>query len=278
MKFLVCIPQPKNYIHCRAFDDIADTVHFGLLALGHTSERLNTIPEDTWGRRMILFGPHLPGVDLSLLPSDTILYNLEQTDGSWIPKLTEMFQGKTVWDYSLRNVVLWKANGIRAVHVPIGTVPEMSRIEACPESAKSIDVLFYGRMNERRWRVIKQCQERDLDIVILENRYGEERDRLIRQSRVILNVHFYETRILEVVRISYLLANGACIVSEESFEAEGYWNANAIAFAPYEKLAETCVWWVNQPAQREKLSERARTYIRTLDETEYLKNALEETG
>ena len=38
--------------------------------------------------------------------------------------------------------------------------------------------------------------------------YGEVRDRWIARSRVVLNIHFYDIKVAEQVRLSYLLNNG----------------------------------------------------------------------
>ena len=49
---------------------------------------------------------------------------------------------------------------------------------------------------------------------------GAERDALIARARLVLNLHFYPTAIFELVRVSYLLANGKAVVAECGPETE----------------------------------------------------------
>jgi hypothetical protein len=44
--------------------------------------------------------------------------------------------------------------------------------------------------------------------------YREERDRLIARAKVVLNMHYYDARVFEIVRVSYLLSNEKAVVAE----------------------------------------------------------------
>ena len=50
--------------------------------------------------------------------------------------------------------------------------------------------------------------------------FGKERDALIARSRVVLNLHQYDTHIFEQVRVNYLLINGKVVVSEVADDTE----------------------------------------------------------
>jgi hypothetical protein len=112
-----------------------------------------------------------------------------------------------VWDHTLRNIEKWKAmNRLHAPsHVPLGYVPELSRIKA--SQAQDIDVLFYGSLNERRTAILNALKNAGLKVHTVFGVYGEQRDESIARCKVVLNIHFYETRVFEFVRIAYLLAN-----------------------------------------------------------------------
>ena len=56
----------------------------------------------------------------------------------------------------------------------------------------------------------------DLRVKALFGVYGKERDAWIAQSKIVLNVHYYNVKIFEAVRISYLLNNRVIVLSEES--------------------------------------------------------------
>jgi hypothetical protein len=104
MKYVVTIVSPPGYVHSAVFQEVAETIHYGLLSLGHDSILTNEglLP----GRRHIVLGSNLlPTYRLPINP-DSILYNLEQIDpGSpWLnTELLELFKRYTVWNYSKIN-------------------------------------------------------------------------------------------------------------------------------------------------------------------------------
>ena len=55
-----------------------------------------------------------------------------------------------------------------------------------------------------------------LKVIHLFGSYGKSRDEFIGRAKLLLNMHLYEAKILEVVRISYYLANKCAVLSEFS--------------------------------------------------------------
>jgi hypothetical protein len=142
-----------------------------------------------------------------------------------------------VWDYSEENIRFLKEQGIDALHLPIGYHQSLEQV---PQGLlKDIDVLFFGSVGERRQKILNiLLQEKKVRLHALFGVYGRERDEFIARSKIILNVHFYPTRIFEAVRISYLLNNRCFVVSEES-EVNPYQGVPLPMF-PYEQLADAC--------------------------------------
>ena len=112
-------------------------------------------------------------------------------------------------------------------------------------------------MNGRRRAILEALSALGLRVHVAFGVYGEQRDRLVARSKVILNIHYYQAKVFEIVRVSYLLANRCCVVSErgvdpsEEREFEG-----AVAFAAYEELVETCVRLCADPGARQALQEQ----------------------
>ncbi|EOQ14622.1 hypothetical protein KOY_00220 [Bacillus cereus VDM021] len=73
-------------------------------------------------------------------------------------------------------------------------------------------------MNERRKAVFDQLKKLapDLNIIFKSNVWGILRNELIARSKIILNIHYYLTGILETPRISHAVANHKFIISETS--------------------------------------------------------------
>lgn len=217
MKFNISVTRPKGFLHASAFAEVVESLAWALSALGHeVTEYENWLVSDA---RNILFGAELlaPGVKL---PVGTIVYNLEQPTHPNIEKVRAVAKGLTVWDYSLTNVREWRRLGYDVRHVPIGYTPNLTRIPKA--NVEDIDVLFMGWMTPRRVAIIEQLRAAGLHVVAPAPCYGAARDQLVSRAKIILNVHHDGRELFEVVRVSYMLANSKCVVSERSADDEDY--------------------------------------------------------
>ena len=79
----------------------------------------------------------------------------EKNNSSWFNKnyIKKLKSAISVWDYSLRNVQNLKSYGIHATYVPLIYMPTLDTIPRLPEQEKTIDVLFYGSINQRRKKI-----------------------------------------------------------------------------------------------------------------------------
>lgn len=187
-----------DYPHTQAFD------HVELWLRNAFKSRAGTV----------ILGGHL--LRECNMPSDYIIYNLEQiTSESPLvsSEYIELMKRQVVWDYSKRNIAELEKLGIKAIHMPIGYDPSLAKIPANIE--KDIDCLFYGSINERRRKILSSVNAHTLFGV-----YGEELDAYIARARIVLNCHFYESKLFEVVRCSYLLANNKFVISEPGLDKE----------------------------------------------------------
>jgi hypothetical protein len=260
VQFAIVTPDPAQWVHVRAFDEVADAIQAGLLELGHSCERSPGRLLDY--RTHILFGAHLlpPAASLN---AGTILFNLEQIvpGGLWVTReYIERLRRYRVWDYSARNIAALGEMGIHDVmHVPLGHAKVLERILSVEED---IDVLFYGVYNERRMAPLRRLAERGWKVKWVRGLYGKERDELIARSRITANIHFYEESRLEMARCLYLLANGRFVLSEESPDTEETGLADGIAFAPYEGIEEACNWYLEHPRERAAVAAAGREIVR----------------
>jgi hypothetical protein len=276
MSYAVAIVSPEGYVHSLAFQEVAESIHYALLALGYDSVMTTNFDDPT--RRYIVFGSNLVSMVPGLtLPANAILFNLEQfsPESTWIePSLLDLFRSYAVWDYSPVNIGLLAEQGITHVrHVPIGYVPELTRIPQ--DVPQDIDVLFYGSYNDRRRAILVALEERGVNVQTLFAVYGAERDAMIARSRIVLNLHFFESKIFEIVRVSYLLANGRFVVSERGSDAahEALYES-ALAFSEYEDLVDTCIHYLNHEDQRQAIAQAGFNLMRNHLQTEFLKPVL----
>lgn len=274
MRFAVSVITPPGYVHSQAFSELAESLHHALLALGHDS--VLSTRTDNRRRRHIVFGANLLVKRPQPLPEDSILYNLEQLgpDSPWdTPAYRELLSRYRVWDYAQSNIRRLAEHGIAAEHLPVGWMPQLKRIA---ERGRDVDVLFYGVVNQRRADVLDALVARGLRLHVLTDVYGRERDAWIARSRVVLNLHHYPANLFEVVRVSYLLGNGVCVLSERGDDAEleqPY--QGAVAFADYADLPDACLALVGDPARQALLRQSAVEAMASLDLRSLLQPRLE---
>jgi hypothetical protein len=204
-----------------------------------------------------------------------ILFNLEQiAPGSpWLTtEYLALLRGRPVWDYSLQNIGELARLGIGATHCDIGYMPALTRIKPARED---IDVLFVGSLNERRMAVLQDVRNRGARLAYLFNLYGRERDAHIARSKIVLNLHFHEARVFEIVRVSYLLANRKCVVSETGLDRRYEQRfQTGIAFAPYDELADVCMRLLHKPEECGTLARLGFARMSSLSQKEFLRRAL----
>src|SRR6201997_2972660 len=139
MLFAVAVvAPPSNPTIGGAFREIAEAVHHALVALGHDSVLTNRLDLDE-RRTIVLGGNHLVHYGLEL-PKKPIFYNLEQLgdDSPWMemPEFVNLLRRYPTWDYSQANIERLAELGLpRPAHVPIGYVPELTRIAPAPEGS-----------------------------------------------------------------------------------------------------------------------------------------------
>ncbi|MDR6901655.1 hypothetical protein [Rhizobium miluonense] len=254
----IWIVSPEGYVHSRAFEDVALGLHYAFAELGGSAP-LVTNPRDWNGRVPIVYGANLlPSVAAQWLPPESIIVNMEQVsaESSWINhRYLGLLKKFAVLDYSERNRQGLARFGVPAEILDVGYNRHLTRVPQAP--VKDIDVLFYGSVNERRKNVLVALQASGLNLVHLFGVYGAERDAFIGRSKIVLNVHHFDAAIFEICRVSFLLANGACVVSEGNIhDPEVAAFAEGMAFCNYDRLVETCIELVRDDERRSAIASR----------------------
>jgi hypothetical protein len=217
-----------------------------------------TDPKHIKGCAVVLGAHLLTTYDKASLPKDLILYNLEQMqEGSpWVKQeYMDLLKRYPVWDYSARNIEKLKSYGITNVMLcGIGYMPELTCIQPVEED---LDVVFIGSTNPRRLAVLEQLAAAGKKVTVGFDIYGKERDMLLARGKIALNLHYYDAQIFEITRVSYLLANHKCVVSETGHDKELEDPLRSgVAFAPYEDLVSTCLKLLDMPDERKRIARK----------------------
>jgi hypothetical protein len=139
--------------------------------------------------------------------------------------------GAALVDLSRSGVRALRRAGLEAEHVPLG----FSRHWACPpallERDRTLDVLHLGIWSEHRARALARCARtlaRRRSRLVLSDPDGpnpapapnfvteEDKWSLLRDARVLLNVHVADRPYFEWQRVVQAISNGAAVVSEHS--------------------------------------------------------------
>ena len=280
MKFNLVHIIPNHRMHGpNGYMEIIETVRWGLEQLGHSA----SYSRGTFSNQAIniIFGAHmLSEGTLQMLPTDSIVYNFEQMRGvpaQEIRSEIHLYAKKVqVWEYSMFNMDAWSdittAYPVKAV--PVGYAPILSRIARANE--QNIDILFYGTPNSKRLGVFQALSSIGLTSVFLSGIYGPARDEIISRSKVVLNVNYLDdSRIFEVARVSYLMANKKAVVSlfdhNTAIEQD---LVNGIKLSPAGSFMADCLRMVENRGEREALEQSGYEVITQRDIRPILEKAL----
>ncbi len=247
-------PQPLT----RTFDDVMTACAHALRDLGHTAVTTSACDTD---RINLVFGYYFTK---HLFPERSIVYQLEPVCGLTLSHSgqvpVEDLRRHIVWDYSRHNVEQLRRFGVEAHYVPIGYHPGLRRVSAVAE--QDIDVLFYGVPTPRRQAILSELRRRGLRTECAFDVFGQDLDSLIARAKVVLNLHSRsEFRVLESVRVGYLLSNRKAVVAEVGHNDDDDDLAAGIAGVPYPQLVNACVDLVRDHTARTELEAAAFAVI-----------------
>lgn len=138
-----------------------------------------------------------------------------------------------IWDYDIDNIEFLKSEGFsRIKHVPLPYSENLKRVNK--NKNPEYDIIFYGSINERRIKFLEYLKdnyklliiapsydvEKYKDSIIgnymVKDVYGDDLFEYIFNSKIVLNLHYYDSKIQEQARIFELLINNKTVVSEKS--------------------------------------------------------------
>lgn len=203
------------------------------------------------------------------LPGKYIVAQTEQPGSNWFnPSLYKAFDGAMgIIDFSPRLDRQWKSMGYNSHYVPIRIPMDMfidvgAKDIFFTDAHKDIDVLFYGGKRDRRVKLEKRLKKRFPKKKIVFRYYdlfGEERERFISRSKIVLNTHFWIESSLETHRIEYLMARGKCVVSETSMDKDlDAEYSRAVNFCTYDTMEQMISRLLRNPNEIESSGKRSR--------------------
>lgn len=246
-----------------SYMEVIDSLQWGFQVLGYEcSFRLNEIDRSCVN---IVFGFAAALNAGNVFPPGTILYNLEQYAG-FEPKSPEMFatiaDRYQIFDYCQANLEWWHQFHPRFTpyYARVSYAPCLSRIGT--QENEDIDILFVGALYPARAESLFACgkpmSQTAHSVVSLTNIWGKQRDEFISRSKVLLNLSnpSADTRIFEIVRVSYYLANRKAVICEargdQIIEED---MKSVLRFGDKHGISLLCEELTHQPALRRQYAE-----------------------
>lgn len=160
------------------------------------------------------------------LPMRFIYYQVEQSNSKFLKDLKllkktiyMMCKAEKVWEYTTMTRHLYSKyclNKLSWVPMPFYYNENIEKLnfDSC-----EYDIFFYGHFNERRKKILNELGKY-FKLKEGFKCYGEMKNILIKKSKIILNLHFYEDSSLESCRINEILNYNKLIISENSLKDE----------------------------------------------------------
>ena len=275
----VCLIKPKNYIHYLALQELAELIHFSVLELGLKSQITFNYCDNNPSTKNIVLGAHLLNDNLiEDIPENTIIFNTEQIESiteNWKKKILNLARKNIIfWDYSQYNLdYLSKTINIKGKLFQIGYQKELNRINHNID--KNIDVLFYGSINARREHIINKLKDRKINVKTLFGVYGKERDDLIAKSKLILNMHMYDSKIFEIVRVFYLLSNSIPVLTEVGSDTKFNNDfLDLICKSTYENIEKNIIYLLENDKKRIEIGENGLNAIKKFPQIKFTEQIL----
>jgi hypothetical protein len=220
LKVNIAIIQPTDYVHALGFVDQARYLRYQLSRLGAevtlSKQRLRADAIN------VVMGAHTSFHIESAQRAACVFWNLEQlgSGGADVPGwYLQLLRDYPVIEYNIDNVHSYRPDSPASVPVlPFLHAPYLYQpARDVPLEQRQFDILFIGAMNSARRELILRLHEAGITVhTFTAPLYGEERDVYIRNSKAVLNIHFYASSRFEQVRVSHCLSLGTPVISQRA--------------------------------------------------------------
>jgi glycosyltransferase involved in cell wall biosynthesis len=271
--------------------EIAESFMEGFRVLGLAAEvRLDEVP-----------GPAVPGAAIPIIVApheffplflrqkfnrsqiarmvqDWFLVNTEQPGSPWF-ELAYVWarSARGVFDINAQGAAILQKRGLAARYTPLGYTPSLESVSDTAGRDRPIDVLFLGHVSHKRARffarhaalfhkynchfilpdVARPRLSTDPNVFA-----GSRRNQLVRNSKIILNVHSADRTYFEWHRVMCAAANLCLVVSERSDQSEPFRNGEHLIFGDLDELPRLCEHYLNNESERQIIVGRAYQLLR----------------
>jgi len=239
------------------------------------------------GKIQIVVTPHeffnlflrykLPWKDIQCLTNHLFLLSTEQPESEWFDSnLLVAPHAFAMLDIHSSGVAAYHARGLRCFHLPLGYHPVLEQTDTAANLERDIDICLLAAKTDRREEFVaanaaffaaRNCH---LRLVPIEFAKTEEtrsylpipqRNALLQQTKVLLNVHYSDLRYFEWHRALIALANRCCLVTETCQGFEPFVPGKHFVMAKSDDLTTCCEYYLKHGDERQAITEAAHKFM-----------------
>lgn len=128
------------------------------------------------------------------------------------------------------------------------------------EESKPIDILFYGSLNDRRINLLSKIDNCKILDPVDSNSWFPNLWNSIRNSKIVLSIHYYNPSNNDMARLAPLLSNSVFTISERCND-ENFNNIEDMIIADYDDIPNLCKYYLKHPEKRIEMKKRGYEYI-----------------
>lgn len=177
----------------------------------------------------------------SQLPKRYIVFQMEQSVNSrWFTKsyFACLNNAEAIFDYSLKNIEYLLQQGFpyqKLFYMPISSYADYPAYLAKigydlseNQDGKTAEILFYGDIHCERRKAYLQELKKHFNVTVASEVFGDRLTKMVKDARVVVNIHYYENALLETTRLYETLSLGTPIVSESSVDIEEHQDLQSV--------------------------------------------------
>ncbi len=269
--------------------EVGELVAAGFAELGCDAKLLfDRLPEQENNNALqIVLTPHeyynlflleqVPRKTARALSANLVFLCTEQPATGWFEQnLRWGCYARAVADINPLGVDSYRSHGIRAHHLPLGYHELLSYVGEKPR--RDTDIVFLGSLTPRREHFFarhtdffsqRNCHLRFVPLGFAKTELSRsylpaaERNALLANSKILLNVHYSDQQYFEWHRMLLGLANGCCIVTENCAGYAPLVPNKHFVMVESGALIEACQYYLERPEERARIAADGAEFVRT---------------
>lgn len=196
----------------------------------------------------------------------------------WLKKSLPLLKAyDIIMDFSRTNIDAIERSGkkLRKKNILLHPLCSLGEFSVCTNSAieKEYDILFIGWHSRiagspysRRGIILEELMKKYKLYPLSNDLWGEEKQKAIRQSKICLNLHYEESRFIEIERMLDYSANHAFIMSDRIFDSTPFVDGEDYVSFFLTDLEDRIDYYLSHDEERQKIADHAFQKVKQLSE------------